>query len=87
MDFYKLFRSIRNNYQNEANKEIELQILTQLQSMYFFNNDQMPTKVIFQLDVKSLLKNAQLSKDDQDDWNEYKKYCSDIKKRTKVFLL
>lgn len=58
MNFYELCRSLRDKYQTEPNKEIELQIVSQLFLAVFITNDELPSVITFELDVKSLLKNG-----------------------------
>ena len=79
MDFYTTCRSLRDGYKKDPNKEIELQILSKLYSEYFLNNEQMPSRVIIDLDVKSILKNLRLC-------NDYK-FCYGYKIRRRCLNL
>lgn len=57
MEFYELCRQIRDTYRGEPNREIELQILSQLHTAFFENGDKLPGDVTLQLNIKSILKN------------------------------
>lgn len=57
MQFYELCRCIRNQYLNENNREIELQILNQIHAAFFANGDKLPNDVTLELNIKSILKN------------------------------
>ena len=56
MEFYELCREIRNQYRSEPNREIELQILSQLHTAVFENGDKLPSDVTFNLNIKPVLK-------------------------------
>lgn len=58
MEFYELCRQTRDIYQSEPNREIELQILSQLQTAVFENGDKLPDDVTLHLNIKPILKNS-----------------------------
>ena len=58
MEFYELCRQTRDIYQSEPNREIELQILSQLHTAFFENGDKLPNDVTLHLNIKSILKNT-----------------------------
>ena len=58
MEFYELCRQNRDIYRAEANREIELQILSQLHTAVFENGDKLPNDVILHLNIKPILKNS-----------------------------
>lgn len=62
MGFYELCRNLRNQYQEEPNREIELQILTQLHNEFFLNGDKLPDGMTIKVDIKPLLKNRKAMK-------------------------
>ena len=89
MEFYSLCRSIRNQCQKAGNKEIELQILGQLYSAYFLNNDKMPNNIVFNLNLKPILKGSELSKYDRETLHavyEYKSKCTDLQEKTRYYI-
>ena len=57
MEFYGLCRSVRDVYRDEPNREIELQILSQIYTAFFENGDKLPDDVTLQLNIKPILKN------------------------------
>ena len=58
MEFYELCRQTRDIYYSEPNREIELQILSQLHTALFENGDKLPDDVILHLNIKPILKNS-----------------------------
>ena len=58
MEFYELCRQIRDIYRSEPNREIELQILSQLHTAVFENKDKLPSDVMLHLNIKPILKNS-----------------------------
>ena len=57
MEFYGLCKEARNQYRLESNREIELQILSQLHTAFFENGDKLPDDVMLYLNIKPILKN------------------------------
>lgn len=57
MEFYELCRQTRDIYQAESNREIELQILSQVHTAVFENGDKLPNEVTLHLNIKPILKN------------------------------
>ena len=62
MGFYELCRNLRNQYKEEPNREVELQILSQLHNEFFENGDKLPDTMTVKVDIKSLLKNRRAMK-------------------------
>lgn len=58
MEFYELCRQNRDIYHSEPNREIELQILSQLHTAVFENEDKLPSEVTLYLNIKPILKNS-----------------------------
>ena len=58
MEFYELCRQNRDIYHSELNREIELQILSQLHTAVFENGDKLPSDIILHLNLKPILKNS-----------------------------
>ena len=58
MEFYELCRQNRDIYRSEPNREIELQILSQLHTAVFENGDKLPSDVTLHLNIKPILKNS-----------------------------
>lgn len=57
MEVYGLCRSVRDVYRDEPNREIELQILSQIHTAFFEKGDKLPDDVTLQLNIKPILKN------------------------------
>ena len=58
MEFYELCRHTRDIYRSEPNREIELQILSQLHKAVFENCDRLPSDVTLHLNIKPVLKHS-----------------------------
>ena len=57
MEFYELCKDLRDRYKSEANREVELQVLSQIHSAFFENGDKLPDEITLKLNIKPVLKN------------------------------
>ena len=57
MEFYELCKDLRDRYKSESNREVELQVLSQIHTSFFENDDKLPDEITLKLNIKPVLKN------------------------------